>query len=528
MLKTINQQKQRSKFYIFLRGHRSIVYYGPWLAATAHDKKNQKSAYRGKPLKTMSLKQCSKYCRDNNLKEETPFIDLVAQEQSTIKLKVYDVVGDEFGCENYTSKPKNCSLNKANFDKIDKATNEAEFIKKIKNIEGSIQQADHDGKSLAHIAASRGYTEALKQLANKGIELDMQDKQGFTALHVAILCNKQNVIRFLLSKNVNCTKTIPSHHPIHAYRHLSPPQFLNVISRNISDEKQQQYIDLSYEFPFAKWDGVVMHLGLKSGRLQITELDFTQKKRHVTTSTLSQAFRSKYPDAFLPSGKLKAGLALRHVQAVASIIDGIKKDWVNRDIAGIRKELCSHTRFDRDFRKISAANIVDYIADLYNDKVKDENNLFIGNETENAAFGWLITRIESLKKSISRNKQFKQDPTKIPEQFQAIKIPREYQAVFIRHEFYKGLSYIRIETNPNPHAMFRFDKMSQLDDLLNRANYDDPDFACLSPKFDVTKKKTFSALGFFAPSKTEEKTKTSEPPLKKRKTLAAYRTYKLS
>jgi hypothetical protein len=59
------------------------------------------------------------------------------------------------------------------------------------------------GQSLLHLAVHLRYHELVQHLVDWGVGLDLQDKNGFTALHCAYLCEDVQIVNLLKQSGAN-------------------------------------------------------------------------------------------------------------------------------------------------------------------------------------------------------------------------------------------------------------------------------------------------------------------------------------
>ncbi|XP_055947396.1 ankyrin repeat domain-containing protein 31-like isoform X2 [Argiope bruennichi] len=72
------------------------------------------------------------------------------------------------------------------------------FLELVKNKENILQFVDENGWNLLHLAASRGLDDFIEELLHHGILIDSTTKDGYTALHLAILNNDLECCKVLL------------------------------------------------------------------------------------------------------------------------------------------------------------------------------------------------------------------------------------------------------------------------------------------------------------------------------------------
>ena len=83
------------------------------------------------------------------------------------------------------------------------------------------------------IAAREGHAEVCELLIRHGVDKDLTNKYGYTALHLAAYHGRYNVCKVLIENSVkmDLRTTYLSYMPIHfAAKHVSSPQFFNVFS----------------------------------------------------------------------------------------------------------------------------------------------------------------------------------------------------------------------------------------------------------------------------------------------------------
>ena len=69
----------------------------------------------------------------------------------------------------------------------------------------TISSCNKHGQTLAHVSVMLGYLKLLRYLITWGMDLNLADFQGFTALHYALLCNKLECAIFLIGSGANET-----------------------------------------------------------------------------------------------------------------------------------------------------------------------------------------------------------------------------------------------------------------------------------------------------------------------------------
>ena len=53
------------------------------------------------------------------------------------------------------------------------------------------------------MASQNGHKEVCRVLVNKGSDIDNQNEQGYTAVHLAVLKNHEEVCKYLIEKGAN-------------------------------------------------------------------------------------------------------------------------------------------------------------------------------------------------------------------------------------------------------------------------------------------------------------------------------------
>lgn len=72
-------------------------------------------------------------------------------------------------------------------------------------IAARINELDDEGQTVLFDAAARGYQDICKVLIEKGADLNVRDKSGKSALHMAIASNQYATVKYLLETGANTT-----------------------------------------------------------------------------------------------------------------------------------------------------------------------------------------------------------------------------------------------------------------------------------------------------------------------------------
>ena len=91
--------------------------------------------------------------------------------------------------------------------KQDSRTQKVEKIQTVtpQMIAAKINELDSDGQTVLFKAAERGYTDIIKVLLDRGADLNFRDKQGKSALHMAIASDQYATVKYLLAAGANTT-----------------------------------------------------------------------------------------------------------------------------------------------------------------------------------------------------------------------------------------------------------------------------------------------------------------------------------
>ena len=92
-----------------------------------------------------------------------------------------------------------------------------QFLTSLSNSPGwdhTVSLLNEHRQTLAHLAVLFRYTTLLEKVAQWGIDVDMQDVNGFTALHCAYLCQKLDSVRILKSYGAEDIEDVLSRRPL--------------------------------------------------------------------------------------------------------------------------------------------------------------------------------------------------------------------------------------------------------------------------------------------------------------------------
>ena len=121
----------------------------------------------------------------------------------------------------------------------------------------------------------------IQNALNRGLPIDMQNQKGWTYLHIAAYLGKQEVVRFLLSKNANSNSKSKDNGctPLHAASNNGRAQVVELLLQHGADKEAR-----------TQSESTPLHLASLNGHAQVVELllqygaNKEAQDRHLNTS----------------------------------------------------------------------------------------------------------------------------------------------------------------------------------------------------------------------------------------------------
>jgi hypothetical protein len=329
-------------------------------------------------------------------------------------------------------------------DQLEAIASDDEFVEKLLEVNFSLLR-NAKGQGAIHFAAIRGFPKAIQFMAADGYDLDTQDDEGYTALHYAAKLHHADCIQMLIQKKARCDLREKSGSNSQAL------SFLTADLKGRSPEYIAEVQALSELFPCAETKNFLVKFEKQAeGIVVIKEIQFNRR-----SSSISQELAINYPHCYIKNDlgldKLKPGLQVRHIHSDKSIADSLIKQFTGMPYQEAIKQLCTALGYEEP-RPISTMHVAEYMAKLYQNRSYGIGNLFVGDRTENQAYGWLMGQLDF------NTNQFPH----------IIVIDPQYLSVFKRNpcysEFYKEGRLVISDA-------------SALERLRALAHHDDPAFA---------------------------------------------------
>lgn len=267
------------------------------------------------------------------------------------------------------------------------------------------------GRTLLHYVVGQGMsTDTISQLLHAAPSItNGQDREGLTALHLAASARNYKAVEALLKTGAD-----------HKLRLIDESKDAHKLPFNLIVGDDERALLTAQKFSSVEHKGIQVNMHVDEGKWLVQSIVFLDAAPRIPPGIIDGLAR-EFPHCFSRDDRgarnIKPGLQIRHKVSVSWHEQNIQKKYQGKNIQELLAE-----------HKASPADIGTIIANEFHKLAYAKENLFIGDKTENLAYG---SAIPDINRAYAENRALQ--GAEKPCNPVTIIIDPTYRSVFARH-----------------------------------------------------------------------------------------------